>query len=759
MALALIVLGTWLLIRQQRQGTFLVQYLFFLRYPIALGLLLAAGPIAAVTAGREMFGNLFSLEPVGAGIATLLGFFAASTVVYSFNLIFALTPVRTRLPFFKGPSVQEALARQDRLAEALSRRHFHAVAILLLPLALVLLHEAPGSLGAELLGVMCGGAAAGALAALAWLVGGWWMSRPGFPAAPRRSRTAFLEWLWSTFSDGFVSTGHGEDRWHWGALMFFGLSVLVYVAGYLIIGASFASPGRRLADAVPALSYLLMLAMVFGWLLAFLSFYFDKFRVPPLVPLVAVWLVSYAVGVKDHYFSLTHAAVASTPSPRPCALSPGEAVAVWARAHSDTGARKPTMVVVAASGGGITASLWTARVLTALSSTDEGLGPGFARSITLVSSASGGGLGAAYFVDAYTAQQPPRAAARIVEAAGASSLHATAFALAYNDLFRALVPVLVSAASPDRGSALEASWRRWLTRPDVTLGGWRAGVQEGWRPTQIFNVTIAETGERLLLGPIDCPTRACVANGVSWRGSSLPDLYGPGCDVPVVTAARLSATFPWVTPLSRAPIGDKAYHLADGGYYDNFGMITAIEWLSSVHAEHPLAELVDKVLVIQIRASESERKEPRLSRGWLYATLGPLVTLLNVGTTSQRNHNDAELLGLKALLGAQHVPLETVEFELAEKSPVSWHLTPAEKTRIVAQWTRSPGIVEHRARLECLWKNAGRDWPVACGTERPIDLKSASGPAQVFHQARAAAERAVSEPGPEPAAGEPDSAQ
>ncbi|HEX3698402.1 MAG TPA: hypothetical protein VH374_23720 [Polyangia bacterium] len=78
--------------------------------------------------------------------------------------------------------------------------------------------------------------------------------------------------------------------------------------------------------------------------------------------------------------------------------------------------------------------------------------------------------------------------------------------------------------------ALLIAWfqTRRLSRPDLTLERWREGVSAGWRPTQILNVTIAETGERLLLGAIDCPTHACAQGGASWRGQSMLDLYGAG---------------------------------------------------------------------------------------------------------------------------------------------------------------------------------------------------------------------------------------
>ncbi|HEY2902107.1 MAG TPA: hypothetical protein VGL59_16110 [Polyangia bacterium] len=779
--LGIVLLLALLIAWFQTRGTFLVQYLFFLRYPVLLAAALMTGPVLAVTAGREMVGNLFFLDARGIAVVMGLGLFAASTVVYTFNLIFALGHARTRLPFFRPPSGSghghAHLDRQHAFAQRLAQFHFGVTAAVMLPLAVVLVTRCTEGAFWGGCGVVLGVAVAVVLswlgsrevaqrlkAAFAWsrrIVQGWLGPVDGRPRTRRagssrrpRLRSGVLRWLATTFEDGYQSGGNDEKRWHARALFFFALSLALYVVGYFAVGESFASRDRLLADAIPALAYLLVLVMVFGWLLPSLSFYFDKFRVPPVLMLILAWTFSYTFGAKDHYFTLSRLARAAPSSSAvaapDCPLTPAKAAEAWAARNARPGGRKPTMVVVAASGGGITASLWTARVLTALASPREGLGPDFARAITLVSSASGGGLGAAYFVDGYGADKPPAfdddTRARIVEDAGASSLHDTAFAMAYSDLFRVLVPFLVRPDFPDRGAALENSWRRRLSRPDLTLEHWREGVSAGWRPTQIFNVTIAETGERLLLGPIDCPTHACAQGGASWRGQSMLDLYGAGRDIPVVTAARLSATFPWVTPLSRAPDGNTGYHLADGGYYDNFGVVTAIEWLTSVHAAHNLADLVDKVLLVQIRASEDRRQEPARGRGWFYATLGPLVTLVNVSTTSQRNHNDAQLIGLKALLGQQEVPLETVEFELDIKSPLSWHLTEREKTRITAQWSRSPGIAAKREKLACLWKNPAARWFDECHTDPPIDLQSQKGPAQLFKQVESAAAQAVSKP-------------
>jgi hypothetical protein len=308
------------------------------------------------------------------------------------------------------------------------------------------------------------------------------------------------------------------------------------------------------------------------------------------------------------------------------------------------------------------------------------------------------------------------------------------------------VPFLLNDTSPDRGWALESVWRKHMRQKYSNLNTWRAGVAAGWLPTQIFNATIAETGERLLLTPIDCPTMACGKDEARWRARSFPDLKAKG-DLDVATAARLSATFPWVSPLARQPGADGGYHIADGGYYDNFGVITVLEWLSRVRAHVDLPKLVSKVILVQIRAESTCVPRPRKNSGWVYATVGPLVTMLNVRTTSQRNSNEAAIAALKALLvkAEPAVNFETVSFELAKDSPLSWHLSGNERTQIKNEWDGDV-IKRERAKLACLWRTSPEQWTQACGTSAPVNLSNTNAAAQVFEAAHQAAANPIVEP-------------
>jgi tetratricopeptide (TPR) repeat protein len=75
-------------------------------------------------------------------------------------------------------------------------------------------------------------------------------------------------------------------------------------------------------------------------------------------------------------------------------LPDGEALDRWCQARRWAGERRPKLVVVATSGGGIAAAKWTALCLTEI----ERRSPGFPYHVRIVTGASGGMVGAAYYV-------------------------------------------------------------------------------------------------------------------------------------------------------------------------------------------------------------------------------------------------------------------------------------------------------------------------------------------------------------------------
>jgi len=463
---------------------------------------------------------------------------------------------------------------------------------------------------------------------------------------------------------------------HEGALGYFLLTLAVYVIGYFVL-----RPDRPWINTVqmPALAYLLLLFILLGWLLPGVALYLDRVRVPTSVVLLLTSFLFWAFVNTDYYYGVTVSPELKAHQTAE-ALTPIRAFDRWHEQHPIE--EYPTMVVVTTSGGGIKAAYWTTQVLTML---QQEISEKFSASIALITSASGGSVGAMYFVDAYTeAGAPPmESLAAINQAAASPSLAATAWGIIYPDFWRAAFAV-AGRWQPlqDRGWALEQTWAQRLTQPQRTFGDWREGIAAGWRPPVIFNTTIVETGERLLMTPLDQGSKVTEENVFS-RPRYFSTLY-PGYDILVVTAARLSATFPYITPVARAIDTPDApdYHLADGGYYDNFGVVSALEWLNTVL---PHAQTLGrrKVLLIQIEASAFDEEGlplPTENAGWLYNLAGPAITALNVQTTAQQQRNNMEFQIFTRAY--REVQMRRVKFTFGDSGPLSWQLSPQDITAI-----------------------------------------------------------------------------
>jgi hypothetical protein len=439
--------------------------------------------------------------------------------------------------------------------------------------------------------------------------------------------------------------------------------------------------------------------------------------------------------------------------------------------------QRKNLIIVAASGGGILAAGWTAQVLTQL----HAAYPEFGRELRLISSVSGGSVGAAHYVNSVSeisrlsdAQLRDAALQEIAQDAMESSLSSTAYGVAFPDFKRAIFPFIVDEEF-DRARLLEADWRtigncrKHAPRPiraqlefrefcrkvpeeeqkkAVLFSQWRKDIEAGNKPAVIFNATVMETGERVAITPL-----ATLQSG--WAGSMLnpprhnqaltlseflsakreseveadpakkPDSasakadgqqtkkptcadpqYKNGYDIDVWTAARLSATFSYVSPAARAACVnyDKKtrssseegspgrLHLIDGGYHDNYGVASALDWLSAAvkaYGNNPLP--VSRIALVEIRAQPDIPGEAAQNE-WSSAWLGPFWGLLNSWGYAQMSSNDASVNQLIARFKndleklKKGVVFDSFVFVRKDPGPLSWHLSEDQKKTLRESW-------------------------------------------------------------------------
>jgi len=216
-------------------------------------------------------------------------------------------------------------------------------------------------------------------------------------------------------------------------------------------------------------------------------------------------------------------------------------------------------------------------------------------------------------------------------------------------------------------------------------------------------------------------------------------------DLPLATAAQLSATFPFVSSTARAP---KAYdagrhpysvHFGDGGYYDNDGTASAIEFLRYALADpggeatgndrkalervrsrlnNPSTPL--RILWIEIRNSgdfdggKQNQGGGNGARAGKWSLLGqagaPLDAFWNAGheSVTGRNRNALDLLqqayGCRLSI-VRVVFADTHAEEITDTDPLNWSLTPGQRQEVRSSAQRADMLANYQAAA-----NAMNNW-------------------------------------------------
>jgi hypothetical protein len=293
--------------------------------------------------------------------------------------------------------------------------------------------------------------------------------------------------------------------------------------------------------------------------------------------------------------------VASLPDDRPTVAVAArawyeQAKAAHAKAHGDG---PVPMFIVATAGGGIRAAYWTATILEQLEM-DFAPGGGSMRPyLFAISGVSGGSVGASAFEAALTKRDESHCKAGDVGcplATGYLTEDFLAPALAswiFEDTPSSLLP---DFGQGDRGVALERSFEHAsgdvLTRPFLSFFRLKKEAAPNdedaswWRPILLLNATHEETGNRVITGHVRIDRNVFL--------DSLDALHVLGKDVRASTAAHNSARFTYVSPAG--DLGNGNGSVIDGGYFENYGALSALELARAAKAtlkdEKPGVKLV-----------------------------------------------------------------------------------------------------------------------------------------------------------------------
>jgi hypothetical protein len=517
------------------------------------------------------------------------------------------------------------------------------------------------------------------------------------------------------------------------------------------------------AERFPILATVLILIIALCWLLGGVAFFLDRYRVPVLTLMLLSMVVLRMLpnhGEEEHYISvITGAQNSQVPTP----------AQVLASRLNNAGGQP--LIIVTATGGGLHASAWTATVLAQL---EKEFGPDFHNHLLLASTVSGGSVGLLAYLrelqEGTLDTDPQVAAARMQSVAQCSSLESVGWGLVYFDLPKAFVPVLPYFVPPSSGNDdldpggtplfkdrtwslrksfernlsnkyCDAIWTRdtglaptWTRDKDARPGSaltLRAFLNTDHFPAITMNTTTVENGERFLLANYKIPPINLDA-GPNYRARSFLETFKTGArgvtDLPLATAAQLSATFPAVSSSARVPLSldndPSSVHFADGGYYDNDGTASAIEFLRYAlnDPSSPPKIAPVRILLIEIRNSgdisgSGPESNPDRGQGkspWnLFSQAGaPLLGFWQAGHESitARDQSGLEVLE-KSLTGKLKVhPVVFADIcstVFAGTDPLNWSLTPRQRAEV----RESAGQLQPRVQEAKDWfTKSSSDW-------------------------------------------------
>ena len=390
------------------------------------------------------------------------------------------------------------------------------------------------------------------------------------------------------------------------------------------------------------------------------------------------------------------------------------------------------LIVICTSGGGLRAATWTAAILGQLDEID-----GFRAATRLVTGASGGMMGAASWVallarrnEAPAKPAPKDSWQQFMRAVAMDSLTPLARKLVFHDIPFAFIP---RDNLEDRAVALESAWYESLKdnlNLRISFEELRQGEESGRWPSLVLSPMLIEDGRRLIISNLDLtdindhyvrwlsskatgtkPTTGLASRSAYQLWQICPQAWG---HFPLSTAARLSAAFPYVSSAVLLPTQPRR-HVVDAGYYDNYGLELAGNWLRELLEQRKslLEKMISGILVIQIRDNvselsvnpESDKKRARTRPRERQNAMGSRLSRALEGLTSPPEgfltardsvmlfRNDPLLEAVSHLYTSAFGPdyLTTTVFEFGGEASLSWHLAKEEIQMLRAQ-AASPGI-------------------------------------------------------------------
>ncbi len=356
---------------------------------------------------------------------------------------------------------------------------------------------------------------------------------------------------------------------------------------------------------------------------------------------------------------------------------------------------EPPLVIITVSGGGSRSAFWTFRTL---QYADSVTGGALFRRTAVVSGASGGMLGAAFWRNLHQQAQAGKIehpyAASYQKAIGEDLLNAIIFSFVAVDLISPFNRVKLAGYtySKDRGYAMEQDL---LHNTQGILGGslrdYAGDEQSGRIPQLIINGTIANDGRKLIMSAL--PVSYLTQPTYALKDSIAPPIdaidFGAffsaqdAYNLRLVTALRINATFPYVLPVVRLPSVPEM-NVMDAGLRDNFGAEIASRWLYVF--QNWLRGNTRDIIWLQIRDSRENEVLPSSHQETLSEMLSDPLFIIQHQWEPFQSYSQSYLRDYVRALFGSHLHYLKLEYQPQNEekmAKLNFHLTQQEKADLL----------------------------------------------------------------------------
>lgn len=357
--------------------------------------------------------------------------------------------------------------------------------------------------------------------------------------------------------------------------------------------------------------------------------------------------------------------------------------------------RKPKMVLISTSGGGLRQAVWTMQVM---QTADSLLNGKLFKNTVMISGASGGMLGAACMRDLKLNQvngdtiniyDPEH-----VENLAQDLLNPIIFTSVANDIF---LPWMTfkknnNTYKKDRGYIFE---KQFIENNNGLVGRdlieYKAAEQAAQIPLLFVTPVIINDARRLVISPQGVSYMSDAGIAKKTKGVTEIDAIDFGLlfkdqdpnQMSIMSALRMNCTYPYVLPNVFLPT-EPAIQIMDAGWRDNFGIESSIRF-TNVFSDW-IKKNTSGVVIIQIRGSDKVDKRDELYKtGVLDRLLNPL-NVVGLNMTLQDYQHDHSMDYLSKILEPRKIELIRFTYRPSktnERASMSWHLTTREKIDIM----------------------------------------------------------------------------